>query len=99
MEKKYVIQQETYTKIKTLGLGSFGTAYLVECGNSKELAVIKQIDIQDLDELQRRDALKEAKILEVLSRHPNIVSFKEVYKTRNGKLCIVMEYVDGGDLN
>jgi hypothetical protein len=41
MEKKSVIQQETYTKIKTLGLGSFGTAYLVECGNSKELAVIK----------------------------------------------------------
>jgi NIMA (never in mitosis gene a)-related kinase len=37
--------------------------------------------------------------MEVLSRHPNIVTFREVYKTRNGKLCIVMEHVDGGDMN
>jgi NIMA (never in mitosis gene a)-related kinase 1/4/5 len=36
--------------------------------------------------------------MEVLSKHPNIVKFREVYKTRNGKLCIVMEHVDGGDL-
>jgi NIMA (never in mitosis gene a)-related kinase len=43
--------------------------------------------------------LKEAKILEVVSKHPNIVGFKEVYKTKQGKLCIVMEYIDGGDLN
>ncbi len=42
--------------------------------------------------------LKEAKILEILSRHPNIVTFREVYKTKLGKLCIVMDYVDGGDL-
>jgi serine/threonine protein kinase len=36
---------ETYKKLSTLGQGSFGTAYLVECQSSKELAVIKQIDI------------------------------------------------------
>lgn len=54
--------------------------------------------MQELNETQRKEALKEAKILEVLSKHPNIVTFKEVYKTKNGKLCIVMEYVDGGDL-
>ena len=29
---------------------------------------------------------------------PNIVRFKEVYKTKKGKLCIVMDYADGGDL-
>jgi NIMA (never in mitosis gene a)-related kinase 1/4/5 len=54
--------------------------------------------MQDLNEEQQREALKEAKVMEVLSKHPNIVKFREVYKTRNGKLCIVMEYVDGGDL-
>ena len=41
--------------------------------------------------------MKEARILEVLN-HPNIVKFKEVYKTKNQKMCIVMEYADGGDL-
>ncbi len=54
--------------------------------------------MQDLNEEQQKDALKEAKVMEVLSKHPNIVKFREVYKTRNGKLCIVMEYIDGGDL-
>lgn len=46
---------------------------------------------------ERKSTYKEAKILEALS-HPNIVQFKEVYKTKKGKLCIVMEYADGGDL-
>ena len=30
--------------------------------------------------------------------HPNITQFKEIYKVKSGKLCIVMEYCDGGDL-
>ena len=43
------------------------------------------------------DCIKEAKILEVLN-HPNIIRFKEVYKTKKGQLCIVMDFADGGDL-
>ena len=50
-----------------------------------------------MSEEERRETLREAKILEVL-QHPNIVRFKEVYKTKKGKLCIVMDYADGGDL-
>lgn len=46
---------------------------------------------------EKEDTLKEAKILEVLN-HPNVIRFKEVYKTQKGKLCIVMDYADGGDL-
>ena len=30
--------------------------------------------------------------------HRYIIGFKEVYKTRGGKICIVMEHADGGDL-
>ena len=51
-----------------------------------------------MSEEERRDTLKEAKILELLS-HPNIVRFREVYKTMKGKLCIVMDYADAGDLS
>lgn len=42
VEKK---SYETYKKVSTLGTGSFGTAYLVECQLSREFAVIKQVDI------------------------------------------------------
>lgn len=88
---------ETYKKVNTLGVGSFGTAYLVQCQSDKALAVIKQIDISEMQDDERKETLKEAKILEVLN-HPNITRFREVYKTKKGKLCIVMDYADDGDL-
>jgi NIMA (never in mitosis gene a)-related kinase len=53
--------------------------------------------MNELTEDEQRDAVKEAKILQALA-HPNIVKFKEVYRTRRGKLWIVMEYAGGGDL-
>ena len=61
------------------------------------MAVIKQVDIGKMSESERNDTLKEAKILEALN-HPNVIRFREVYKTKKGKLCIVMDYADGGDL-
>ena len=50
-----------------------------------------------MTEKEKRTTLEESKILEAL-RHPNIIKFREVYKTKRGKLCIVMNYADGGDL-
>lgn len=94
VEKK---NYETYKKVSTLGVGSFGTAYLVECQSDKTFAVIKQVDIAAMSEEERRETVREGRILEVLN-HPNIVRFREVYKTKKGKLCIVMDYADGGDL-
>jgi len=47
-----------------------------------------------MSEEEKKETLKESKILEALN-HPNIVKFKEVYKTKKGRLCIVMEYADG----
>lgn len=32
-------------------------------------------------------------------QHPFIIGFKDVYKTRNLKLCIVMEYAENGDIS
>lgn len=60
-------------------------------------AVIKKIDIKSMSEEEKKETIKEAKILEVLN-HPNIIRFKEVYKTKKCQLCIVMDYADGGDL-
>ncbi len=59
--------------------------------------MIKQVDIAGMSEKEKADTLKEAKILEAFN-HPNIIRFREVYKTKKGKLCIVMDYADGGDL-
>jgi NIMA (never in mitosis gene a)-related kinase len=69
--------------------------------------VIKKIDIAKMSDEEKKETFREAKILEVLN-HPNIIRFKEVYKTKKGQLCIVMDFADGsilgfnrvgGDLN
>jgi len=55
------------------------------------------MDMTTMSPAEKDETLREAKILELL-KHPNIVKFKEVYKTKKGKLCIVMEYADGSDM-
>ena len=45
--------------------------------------MVKKIDIGEMTQEERIDTMKEAKILEVLN-HPNIVRFREVYKTKRG---------------
>lgn len=89
---------EVYNKIKLLGEGSFGKAFLVECQSNKQLAVVKQMEISKMSAKEKEEVYKEAKILEAM-KHPNIIKFLEVYTTVNGKLCIVMDYADGGDLS
>ena len=92
-------QYESYTKIRELGAGSFGKAFLVECQSDKSLAVIKQIDINSIKSKKEKDNIeKEGKILEQLN-HINIIGFREVYNTKKGKIWIVMDYADGGDLS
>lgn len=47
-----------------------------------------------MSEKEKKEVLQEARLLEVL-HHPNIVQFIEVYKTKKGKLCIIMDFADG----
>lgn len=53
--------------------------------------------MKDMPLSERSQVIKEARILQALD-HPNIIHFQEVFKTKADKLCIVMEYADGGDL-
>ncbi|EAR93072.2 Serine/Threonine kinase domain protein (macronuclear) [Tetrahymena thermophila SB210] len=90
-------EYELYKRIKLLGEGAFGKAYLVEDLRTHELLVQKQMDMKAMSTEEKRETQKEARILQQLN-HPNIVKFKDVYTTKKGKLCIIMEYADGGDL-
>ncbi len=64
------------------------------------MAVIKAIDLGNMSEDEKGEAIQEGKILEKLD-HPNIIKFKEVYiddKSNKQILNIVMDFADGGDL-
>lgn len=88
---------EHYSILKVLGEGSFGKCYLVQAASDNSKKVIKQVDLNPLSKQEQIDSYREAKVLEQLD-HPNIIRFREVYKTKKNKLCIVMDYADGGDL-
>lgn len=89
---------EKYQRVKVLGKGSFGKAYLVKNTEANEMCVVKQMETSMMDKKEREEAVKEAMLLKRMD-HKNIVKFQEVFMTRKGRLCIVMDYADGGDVH
>ena len=88
---------EDYNQLKKLGEGWHGTAWLVERQRDKKWLVIKTVYLKNFSEEERRCKEQEARLLEKMD-HPNILAFVDAFK-KNDNLCIVMEYVDAGDLN
>jgi len=84
---------EAYKRIKVLGEGSYGKAYLAKNPRRDSLCVIKEVDLSRMSRAEKDLAISEVKILESLN-HPNIIKFLDVYKTKKGLLCIVMEYAE-----
>ncbi|CAG9323137.1 unnamed protein product [Blepharisma stoltei] len=88
---------EGLRQIKLLGQGAFGKCYLCENPKDNSKKVVKQINISSMSPEEKKQAYHEAKIMSSFD-HPNIIRFVDVYTTTTGKLNIVMDYADGGDL-
>merc|ERR1719476_1260984 len=86
----------SYRRLRLLGQGSFGKAFLARDLSNNELCVMKQIRVEALDAKARDTAYREAVALRRV-RHPNVVKFRQVF-VRSGWLCLVMDFADGGDL-
>ena len=63
---------------------------------SLELSKCLQVRLQGLSERDKLNALNEVRLLASI-QHPNIVSYKEAFIDKD-TLCLVMEYVEEGDL-
>lgn len=48
------------------------------------------MDMRKMSAKEKKETIQEAKILECIN-HPNIIKFKEVFKSKDDHLCIVME--------
>lgn len=88
-----------YTPLKMIGRGSFGVVFLVRRQADSRQCVMKLVDMSMLSEKDRADAKTECEVLQRLRRHPHIIRMYEHYTEEDGKLAIVMEYADGGDLS
>lgn len=84
--------------IKALGQGQFGKAYICHHEDEEETQthVLKQMDLNLLNEHDMKAAILEAELLRKLSS-PCIVKYIDSFVIEN-KLSIVMEHCDGGDL-
>jgi len=86
----------SYRRLRLLGQGSFGKAFLARDLANNELCVLKQVRVEKMDVKARDTAVREAVALRRV-RHPNVVRFRQVF-LRSGWLCLVMDFADGGDL-
>ncbi|KAM4590641.1 serine/threonine-protein kinase Nek3 [Fundulus diaphanus] len=86
---------EKYSHLSVIGEGSFGRAVLVQCKNTQDKYVLKEIQLPK-NQSKVQSSRKEAVLLSRM-KHPNIVAFRETFEA-DGLLCIVMEYCSGGDL-
>jgi serine/threonine protein kinase len=89
---------DQFERLGTLGRGAYGVAILVKRKNVRpeQKRVIKEIDLSPMTAQARCEAHTEAEVLRSLS-HVNIVKLVDTFLHRD-KLCIVMEFADGGDL-
>ncbi|CAI4223109.1 unnamed protein product [Auanema sp. JU1783] len=85
-----------YERIKTVGKGAFGSAVLYKKRDDGSLVIVKEINMYDLDSVQRQSALNEVNLLSRID-HPNIISYYDSFE-EDGILMIEMEYADGGTL-
>lgn len=85
-----------YRPRKVAGKGSFGTVWQMVQNSTGRVVVGKFMDTTKMTEKNRNFALGEAANA-AKCNHPNIVEFIERFE-RNGKLLLVFEYADAGDL-
>lgn len=88
---------ERFRLKRKLGEGGFAKALLCEDRRSRELFVIKEVELGKLPRAEREEARREVGVLARM-RHPCIVSYVDSFE-QHGKLHIVMDYCDGGDLS
>lgn len=59
--------------------------------------VVKKLRLADSSDKEKENIENELKLLQKL-RHPNIISYKDNFIDKDGNLCIVMVYCEGGDM-
>ncbi|KAF4656432.1 hypothetical protein FOL47_008914 [Perkinsus chesapeaki] len=86
-----------YSRIRKIGEGSFGKAWLVRGRDGREY-IMKTIDIRRMNKKQQKEARNEVKVLSSL-KHPYVVCYRDSFFEESNGLCIIMDYAEGGDLS
>ena len=81
-----------------LGKGAFGEVYLTTKRGSDQKYATKMIDRESIEKSEAMKYLKNEIIILQNLKHPNIVKFEDIKKTKK-HFYIVMEFCNGGELS
>lgn len=81
---------------RQLGKGSYGTVYKVTRRSDGQEYALKEVNVSNLNQKEREEAINEVRILASL-RDPNIIRYCEAF-LEGDKLYIVTEYAGKGDI-
>lgn len=84
-----------------LGKGQFGRVYLGSLNNNEDILVaIKMLQYSDTSNQSeaRHQLLEEIKIMKAAGSHPHLVSLIGCCTLPDNPTCILLEYMEGGDL-
>ena len=87
---------DRYELIRIIGKGGFGTTWYARDVKLDMPVAVKELS--DTDPSRKAKFLREARTLARFAREPGIVNVRD-YLEYNGKAYMVMEYLDGADLN
>ncbi|MER2024421.1 MAG: protein kinase, partial [Eubacteriales bacterium] len=87
---------DRYELIRIIGKGGFGTTWYARDTKLDMPVAVKELS--DTDPSRKKKFLREARTLARFAREPGIVNVRD-YLEYNGKAYMVMEYLDGSDLN
>ena len=96
MEEKMVLINDRYELIRIIGKGGFGTTWYARDTKLDMPVAVKELS--DTDPSRKKKFLREARTLARFAREPGIVNVRD-YLEYNGRAYMVMEYLDGSDLN
>ena len=90
---------ENYEKLEYINTGSFGKVCKIRRKSDNKILVWKELFYGNMSEKEKQQLVAEVNILREL-KHPNIVRYYDrIIDKQNQKICIVMEYCEGGDIN
>jgi len=84
--------------IEKLGDGAYSSVYKVKRIEDSQHYALKKVNIFNLSEKERENALNEVRIL-ASCQNKNVISYKEAFiESESNSLCIIMEYANNKDL-
>ncbi|CAD8083977.1 unnamed protein product [Paramecium primaurelia] len=87
-----------FKMLSKLGDGAFSSVYKVKRIEDHLEYALKKVNLNNLSEKEKQNALNEVRILASI-RHQNIISYKEAFlDPTSNSLCIIMELASDGDL-